>query len=400
MQRKTWVMAGAAGVAAAALLGWAFAPRPVAVEVAAARVAPFEQRLVEDARTRLLDRHVLGAPAAGQLRRVTLREGDAVQAGDVLARIAAPVSPLLDARSRAEAEARVAALEAALQRAGSRVAAARVAEAQAQAELRRSEPLQRQGFVAEARVDADRLSLQAARQDLASAQAGELVSRHELSAARAALAPAGTGSAGTAETLLRAPLAGQVLRVLHTGGAPVAAGTPLVELGDLSRLEVVAPMLTADALRTVPGAAVRIARWGGPGALEGRVRRIEPSGFTKVSALGVEEQRVNVLIDLVTPLAQRAALGDGYRVEVQVLQRAEPRALQVPVSAVFPRVGGEAGDAVFVVEGGRARLRPVTVEARGGGSAWIAEGLREGETVIVYPPPAVADGVRVKARSV
>ncbi len=397
MQRKTWLMGGAAAVLAAALLGWAFAPRPVAVEVAAARVAPFELTLVDDARTRLLARHVLGAPAAGQLQRIALREGDAVQAGDLLARIAAPLSPRLDARTRAEAQARVAALEAALQRAGTRVAAARVAQAQAQAELRRSEALQRQGFVAEARLDADRLLLQAAQQDLAAAQAGETIARHELAAARAALSPAGTGSG---PALLRAPLAGQVLRVLQTGETPVAAGMPLIELGDLARLEVVAPLLTADALRTRPGAAVRILRWGGPGALEGRVRRIEPSGFTKISALGVEEQRVNVLIDFVTPLAQRAALGDGYRVEVQVLLRAEPRALQVPVSAVFPRVGGEAGDAVFVVEGGRARLRPVKVEARGGGQAWIAEGLREGETVIVYPPPAVADGVRVKARSV
>lgn len=187
-------------------------------------------------------------------------------------------------------------------------------------------------------------------------------------------------------------------------------GTVLVEVGDTAQLEVVAPLLSTDALQVRPGSSVRIERWGGPGTLQGRVRSVEPAAFTKVSALGVEEQRVNVLIDLTSPSAQWAALGDGYRVVVRVLTREAEGATLVPVSALFPLpvVNGSAPPAaepaaprmaVFVVDEGRARRVPVVLEARGGTHAWVKEGLQAGAQVVVYPPAALADGGRVRLRA-
>jgi HlyD family secretion protein len=179
----------------------------------------------------------------------------------------------------------------------------------------------------------------------------------------------------------------------------VALGAPLLEIGDTTRLEIVAELLTTDALQAPPGARVVVVRWGGPGLLEGRVRSIEPSAFTKVSALGVEEQRVKVHIDLTSPPAAWAALGDGYRVGVRIVTLERGDALRVPVSAVFPRPGGEADAmAVFAVVDGRARQLPVQLGGRNGRDAWITAGLQAGDRVIAYPPPAVRDGVRVTAR--
>jgi HlyD family secretion protein len=222
--------------------------------------------------------------------------------------------------------------------------------------------------------------------------------------ARAALEATQPGADTSAGFAVRAPVSGRVLRVLHASEGSVAPGTPLLEVGDTAALEVVAELLTADALQAVPGSEVRIGQWGGPGDLAGRVRLVEPSGFTKVSALGVEEQRVNVRIDIVSPHARWRALGDGYRVGVRILTQRVEDALRVPVSAVFPLPpegnGVSPGFAVFVVDGGRARLQPVTLGGRNARHAWLTDGLAAGDEVIVYPPPEVADGVRVAARRV
>jgi HlyD family secretion protein len=197
---------------------------------------------------------------------------------------------------------------------------------------------------------------------------------------------------------LTAPVAGRVLKLHLASEGTVALGAPLLDIGDVSRLEVVAELLTADALRAVPGSAVRIERWGGPVALQGRVRRVEPAAFTKVSALGVEEQRVNVIIDITSPREQWAALGDGYRVGVRIVTRSEPQVLKVPVGAVFPQAAPASGPAVFVADGGRARLRAVEVAARNGSEAWVKAGLKAGEAVLVYPPAGVGDGARISER--
>lgn len=397
MQRKTLLGAAAAGVLLLAALGWAFAPRPVAVEVATATVGPFETSIAEDARTRLRERFVVSAPLAGRLQRTALREGDSVAAGAVVATLLPLMSPMLDERSLREQQARVGAAEANVHRAATRIEAAKVAQEQARNELRRTEQLAQQGFVAPTKIDGDRLAAQAAQKELDAAVDGERIARHELAQARAAFGAVRSGSG--AGFVLRAPVAGRVLKLHHTSEATVALGAPLLELGDTAQMEIVAELLTSDALSAAPGSAVRIERWGGPVELQGRVRRVEPAAFTKVSALGVEEQRVNVLIDITSPAADWAALGDGYRVGVRIVTRSEPRVLRVPVSAVFPRPQAE-GMAVFVLDGGRARLQPVVVAARNASAAWVQDGLSEGAVVLVYPPAAVADGVRVKARQV
>jgi len=408
MKRRTWIYVGAAGAVAVALLAWAMAPRPLAVDVARAERGLFESTIDEDGRTELHDRYVVSAPLTGRLARITLRPGDPVAAGDEVASLMPSLSPMLDARTQTELAARVEGARANEQRAQRQAEAARVSLAQARSEASRSEQLAGQGFVSPIKAESDRLAVQMALRTLQAAQAGQDVAQHELEVALAAagVAKAGARQAGAAEPAHRFPLpspvSGQVLRVLQPSEATVAAGTPLLEIGDLAQLEVVAELLTTDALQARPGSEVRIERWGGPGVLPGRVRLVEPAAFTKVSALGVEEQRVIVRIDLLPPPAERPTLGDGFRVGVRIVTHSEAAALLVPVSAVFPLPAGADGDpgghAVFVIDGGRARQMPVELGGRNGRHAWIAGGLAEGATVIVYPPAEVADGVRVRAR--
>ena len=410
MKRKmAWGM-GAGAVALAALLGWALMPRPVAVELAPARTGNFETAVEEDGRTRVRQRYTVSAPLSGRLRRIALEAGDTVQAGAVVAVLEPLLAPMLDERALREQQARAAAAQVAVERAGTRVGAARVGLEQARLEAQRTRQLVAQGFVSPAKADQDRLALQAAQRELETAQESERISRHERDQAQAALGVAASGgrAAGSAPFAVRAPVAGQVLKVHQPSEAAVTAGTPLMDMGDTARIEVVAELLTSDAALARPGSVVRIERWGGPGALTAHVRRVEPAAYTKVSALGVEEQRVNVLIDL-DEGPDGAALGDGWRVVARIVTRHEAGVLTVPVSAVFPWPQGAAAAAasgastapamgVFVLESGRARLRAVQVGGRNGAVAWIRGGLREGDPVIVYPPPAVADGVRVQPR--
>ncbi len=404
MERKTLILSAGAGALLVALFAWAFAPRPVPVETARAVIGPFETTIDEDGRTRLKDRYLVSAPLAGRLQRVALREGDAVAAGDVVATLMPVLSPMLDERTQREQRSRVASAEAALQRAVTRVGAAQVALELSRTEQRRTEQLAQQGFVAPTKIDADRLATRAAQQELETAVEGVHVARHDLEQARAALsATGGAGPGPAAGFALRAPIAGRVLKLHQQSEATLALGAPVLEIGDTARLEVVAELLSSDALQARPGSAVRIERWGGPQALAGQVRRVEPAAFTKVSALGVEEQRVNVLVEITSPPEQWAVLGDGFRVGVRIVTRSEKQALTVPVSAVFP-LAAEAASApgasgVFVLDGGRARLKPVRVAARNTGAAWLAEGPAAGTEVIVYPGAAVADGVRVAARA-
>jgi HlyD family secretion protein len=411
MQKKTVWMGAGAVLLLGALLAWAFAPRPQEVEVAAVVQGRFEAGIDEDARTRLRDRYAVSAPLAGRLERMALREGDAVQAGDVVARIQPALPALLDERGLREQQARVAAALAGVQRAAVRSERSRAVLAQAQGDLRRTEQLAQQGFVAPTRLDAERLAAQVARKDVDVAEQEQQVARADLAQARAALdVVQRPGSAAGRAFEVRAPVAGRVLRVAQASEGMVGLGTVLVEVGDTAQLEVVAPLLSTDALQVRPGSPVRIERWGGPGTLQGRVRSVEPAAFTKVSALGVEEQRVNVLIDLTSPPAQWAALGDGYRVVVRVLTREAEGATLVPVSALFPLpvVNGSAPPAaepaaprmaVFVVDQGHARRVPVVLEARGSTHAWVKEGLQAGAQVVVYPPAALADGGRVRLRT-
>lgn len=402
IKRSTWIGL-AATLAAIAALAWAMAPRPVAVELAAASLGRFEAGIDEDGRTRLADRYVVSTPLAGKLARIALREGDAVEAGAPVATIAPALPPLRDARTVEELAARVAAAGALLQRAQARSERARIALQQAEADATRSERLAAEGYLAPTRVEADRRGAQAAREELAAARQERSAAEHDLAQARAAQGLAlRPGSEGREAFVVRAPIAGRVLRVVQTSEASVAAGAPLVELGDLARLEVVAELLTPDALRANPGTRVVIERWGGPQSLEGRVRRVEPAAYTKVSALGIEEQRVEVLVEILSPRETWAALGDGYRVGVRIVTTQVDAALRVPAGAVFPLAApdGDREHAVFAVRDGRAALVPVRVGGRNGNEAWVTDGLAAGDVVIVYPSAAVRDGVRVRARRV
>ena len=401
----TWMIGGLTLAATVALLVWAFAPRPVPVELAAASVGRFEITIDEDGKTRVHDRYVVSAPLAGQLSRIALREGDAVEHDAVLATLAPTLAPMLDARNAAQLKARVETADAMVARAQTRIERATVALALARTVLEREERLAAGRFISANQLDTDRLAVRAAQKELDSARQDHHVAGHELDQARAALAAARSDDDAT--FAVRAPIAGRVLRVLQPSAGTVALGTPLLEIGNTAQMEIVAELLTGAALQAAPGTPVRIERWGGATALAGKVRRVEPAAFTKTSALGVEEQRVNVLIDIVSPAEQWRALGDGYRVGVRIVALAREGVLRVPVSAVFPaavqRTQSNGDDAramaVFVVEADRARLRPVTVGGRNGEDAWIVSGLRAGDRVIVYPGDAVEDGARVQARN-
>lgn len=405
MKTKTWIYAGAGVVTAAALLAWAFAPRPIEVEVASVTSGRFEATIDDDGKTRLRDRYVISAPLTGLLTRISLREGDAIDADAVVATLTPTLPAMTDERTLREQQLRVEITEAQVQRVNARVAGAKVALLQSTNELRRSEQLAGQGFVSPTKLETDRLAALAAQKDLDAASEERHVAGHEVEQARAALmAVRGSTGPSVRGFAVRAPTAGRVLRITQPSEAVVPLGTPLLEVGDTRSLEVVAELLTTDALQAKPGTRVLIERWGGTGELEGRVRLVEPSAFTKVSALGVEEQRVKVLIDITSPPAQWAALGDGYRVGVRIVTTAVDAAVKAPASAVFPlpQASGEArgGMAVFVVEAGRARLVNVQVGARNASEAWVKQGLAPGASVIVYPPSTVKDGVRVKPRKV
>lgn len=406
-KRLRWLMAALTMLALGAALAWAFAPRPVEVEVATVTEGPFESAIEEDAQTRLRDRYLLSAPLAGRLDRIVLREGDVVRADERVATITPALPSMVDERARREQQLRVEVTEAAAQRAAARVGVARVALQRARSEAARTEELARQGFVSPNRLETDRLAAAASLGELDVAEQERHVASHEVELARAALiAASGGGAAGPAgggsprRFALSSPIAGQVLRVAQTSEGSVALGTPLLEIGDTARLEIVAELLTTDALQAPPGSRVVIERWGGPGLLAGRVRRVEPAAFTKVSALGVEEQRVRVVIDLLSPPEAWRALGDGYRVGVRVVTVSAEKVLKLPVGALFPQRAPQGGMAVFVLEGGRARLRPVDMAARNASEAWIRGGVTAGAEVIVYPAASVRDGARVKPRKV
>jgi HlyD family secretion protein len=385
-----WAAAAAAVVAA---LAWAFAPRPVQVEAALVERGRFEQSIEEDGRTRLHDRFTISAPVTARLARITLREGDRVKAGDPVA-VLTPVMPaMIDERSLREAGARLKAAEAGVAAAQARAERARVVQEEAQLELHRTEKLAREGFLSAARLDSARLALDAARREADATRAAREMAAQERAQAAAVLQPA--GAAPGRPLVVRSPVAGVVLRVPLQSEATVAAGTALLDVGDPARMEVVAELLTTDAVRVAPGTRAVIERWGGP-PVEARVRRVEPAARTTVSALGIEEQRVNVLLDVALPPSAWVGMGDGFRVTVRLITASADDAVIVPVGALFPFADG--GMAVFRLDGGRARLQPVELVARNGTAGWVRSGIEPGQSVIVYPPPAVVGGSRVSVR--
>ncbi|QBK05412.1 efflux RND transporter periplasmic adaptor subunit [Hylemonella gracilis] len=395
MKNSAIALYATAGIVTVAALGWAFSAQPLEVEVAAVDRGHFERAIEEDGWTRLQDRYVVSSPVAARLSRMGLREGDRVQAGDAVA-VLTPVMPsLFDERSQREATARFKAAQAAVSAASAQVEHAKVMENEARIELQRTEQITRGGFASPSHLDSARLALEASTRELEAALAAREVAVQEREQAQASLQPVDDRMVAGRPLAVRAPVSGVVLRVPIQSETTVAPGAALLEIGDLRRMEVVAQLLTADAVQAKPGTRVSIERWGGP-PLEGRVRRVEPAAFTKVSALGIEEQRVNVLVDIRSPPSEWLAMGDGFRVSVRVITASTDDAVIVPVGALFPL--GSGGMAVYVLDGRHARLQPVDIVARNGNVGWVRSGLNPGAQVLVYPPPGVTDGARVAVR--
>lgn len=386
-----------AGLLSFALLSWIFMPHPLEVETATVTKGRFERAIEEDGKTRLRERYVVSAPLAGRVARITLMEGDAVVRGAQIATLSPTAPAFLDARTEDELRARVGTIEAGVRRAQVGIERAKAALDQANSELKRSETLMQQGFVSANQNETARLNARLREKEFDSARQDEHAARHDLEQAHVALRqyaqPSTSSRARTWE--VKAPVNGKVLKVVHQSEGTVAAGMPLLELGDPTKLEVVVDILTVDAVQVVPGLPVQI-RTGDTGrVLGGRVRLVEPAAFTKVSALGVEEQRVNAVIDITSPYEDWRMLGDGFRVDVRILVQVVEDAIKVPVSALYP-IGTQSG--TFVVEEGRAKQKKVEIAARGGTEGWVTQGLEPGAHVIVYPPTTLKDGARVIAR--
>ncbi len=392
---RRWALWALLALAVLALGIWAFTPRPLVVETAAASAGRFEQVIEEDGRLRLKNRYVIAAPTLAELARPELRVGDAVRAGDVVAALT-PVAPqMIDARTRGVLQQRVGSAAAARRATGAQVQRLETELAQADLEAERATRLARDNFIAVSALDRTLLAQRSARQALEVGRAELRAADFALAEARAALARAEPGAGARAAGLwtLKSPVDGRVVRLHLDSAAPVTAGQPLLEIGDTQAVEAVIDVLSGEVHQIAAGAPVSLSLGASASAIAGRVARVEPVAFTKVSALGIEEQRVNVIVDL-APGAQ--GLGDGFRVDARITVSSQDGALLVP-SAALVRDG--AGWRVFVMEGGKARARPVTLQARNTDSAWIAEGLKAGETVVLYPGSTVTDGQAVRTRN-
>ncbi len=388
-----------------ALLGagaliYALLPRPVPVEVARVTRGPMRVTVDEDGRTRIRERYLIAAPLAGRVSRIVLKPGDAVEAGKTVIAGIDPSDPsLLDPRSRAEAEAKVKAAESAQEQADASVQRANAALELAQTEASRLRQIQVKttGNDRELEIAIAMESIRSA--ELKSAQFAREIARFELEQARAALLrtrPAAEGHADEWRFDVTSPITGRILRVLHESAGVVAPGAPLVEVGDPSDLELEIDVLSSDGVAIRPGAPVSIEHWGGDKPLRGIVRLVEPAAFLKISALGVEEQRVNVIVDLVSPPQERAGLGDAFRIEARIVVGEEPAVLKAPASALFRRADSWA---VFVVESGRARERTISVGRRNAEEVQILSGLAEADSVVIYPGDRVRENVRITVRS-
>jgi HlyD family secretion protein len=378
----------------ALLVAWALQPQPVSVEVAEVTRGRFEQVVTDDGRTRVRDRYVIAAPLAGRVERIRLVEGEPVKGGQTVALLTPTAPAFLDERTVRELQERIGVAEAQLMRARAETARIQAQRDQARADFERTAKLAAEGFVSRtAREQAD-LALRTAERAVDAARAAEEAAGHELAQAKAALSRI-RGGAPAARWEVTSPVTGVVLKVVQRSEAPVPLGAPLLEVADTRSLEAVVDVLSQEAVAIRPGMPARLAVGQSITPLAARVRLVEPSAFTKVSALGVEEQRVNVLLDFTEPLERLQPLGDAFRVEAEIVTYRDEDAVTVPVGALFR---GPEGWAAFVVEEGRARLRSVSSPRRSAAAALIEEGLRPGEEVVLYPSDALHDGARIERR--
>jgi HlyD family secretion protein len=411
-------------------LGYAFFPEPAEVDLATIERGTVRVTVDEDGKTRIHEKYIVSAPLVGQLLRINMDPGDPVIAGKTLLATIEPRDPdLLDARSVAQAEARVKAADASLKKIEPELEMVRAAQAYAEAEVTRARKASRGDAISQADLENAEMLFRTKSEELRSTRIAEDIARFELEQAEAALlrtrphadekplpttpgtdanAASDIGPPDVAEGgkfasdgnggwnfTIYSPITGRVLRVLQESSAVVNAGTPLMELGDPADLEVVVEVLSRDAVKIRPGAQVFLEHWGGTKPLNGRVRVVEPSGFTKISTLGVEEQRVNVIVDLTDPIDERATLGDWFRVEARIVIDEAKDVVKVPTSALF-RVGERS--AVFRVTDYKAHQQYVTLGRQNGLEAEVVDGLAEGDQVVMHPSDQIDDGKSVRQR--
>lgn len=358
---------------------------------AVATRAPIAETLSEEGKTRLKTRYHISAPIGGHLRRIELQAGDSVRQGQILAHIEAVTAPLLDARSREQAQADIAAAEATLTAARERALAAQSAETLADKERKRLKPLVKSGAATREQLDRADAQWQSRRAEHAAARADEEATAARLAAAQAQLS--GSGQRGDAQVFaVRAPIDGQIIRRHLESAQTVAAGQALMDIADPHHLEIEADILSTQAVQLKAGMPARVVRWGGD-ALMAEIARIEPGAFTKTSALGIEEQRTRVIFTLLSPEEEWRNLGDAYRVEMEITTRAQDNALQVPLGALFRHGDGWA---VYRVNADRrAETTSVQLGIKSTQHAEITQGLNEGDRVIVQPDTFITDGTKI-----
>jgi HlyD family secretion protein len=386
--RKLVLGAAVAGIAV--LLALAFRPAALDVDIAAVQRGALQETLEQEGKTRMHDSFVLASPVAGRLKRIELHAGDPVKVGEIVATID-PVP--LEPQQRAALEARLQTAQELEREAAARVQRAEADSSQAKADLERATKLAAEGVIAREALEKAQTADKTANKELDAALFKSKAAASQVEEAKAALlATAAQDPAGIKTVYLRSPVPGRVLRLIEQSERVVGQGTPVVSIGYTPRLEIVADYLTTDAVKISPGMPALIEEWGGSKPILARVRLVEPGAFTKISALGVEEQRVNVVLDFVSAPEQ---LGDAYRVEVRVITWQSPSVLKVPLSALFRR--GDDWN-VFMAETDRASRRNVKIGHRSDLEAEVLDGLREGERVIVHPGNELTDASRIRIR--
>jgi HlyD family secretion protein len=397
MQLRRWMIVIIIAIGVISAIVYGFMPKPIPVDPVKVSRGPLKVTVEEEGKTRVKDRFVLSSPVAGSMRRIKLDVGDRVQKGQTLVEVEPLKSNLLDPRSRAAAEAAVSSAEASLKVAEERARAATADAEYAQRNFDRIKKLYEGGYVAKDALDQAEAGDKRAGATLLSAEASVKVARFELDRALTALrhsAAENTRIQGKI-VMVQAPASGSVLKIYRESEGVVQSGEPLIDIGDPEKMEVKVEVLSADAVKIRPGTPVLFERWGGNSTLSGTVRVVEPAGFTKISSLGVEEQRVLAIVDITSSDKGEHRLGDGYRLEASFIIWEGKDILQVPASALFRKRNDWA---VFVIKNNRAVKREVKVGQRTGLAAEILSGLAEGEWVISHPDNSIEDRTRVRTR--
>jgi HlyD family secretion protein len=379
---------------------WAFSPRPVPVDLVTLEPGSLTVTIDDEGETRVQDIFVLSAPISGRALRIDAEAGDQVIAKQTLLAEIEPIDPtLLDPRSEAQARADIQAAEANRVLAEASVKEAQVELNFALKELQRSRKLRQDAMISARELESAELSYETRLAALDTAHANRQARQAELARAQAQLISPTQPRDATTECQcvpIRAPIDGQVLKIVHKSAGVVSAGEPLLEIGNPADLEIVSDLLSTDAVKVRAGQKVLIENWGGEETLEGIVRRVEPFGFTKISALGIEEQRVNAIIDFTSPRENWSRIAHGYQVELRIILWQGDSVLKLPLTALF-----REGDrwAVFVNQNGKASLRHIKIGRRTGLEAEILEGLKPGEQIVIHPGEQIADGVLIEDRN-